>query len=162
MKEIIVALVAFLILALPLFAEGEEGKIEKRPMPNVQMTQPDEPVSKALPGIEQIPVEDRENVVFWVRLQSLKAGIDNPEIWLKHNGGDLKAIAAKIPEDWEPNPEELKKAEEALKSTSKDGKVRLEKQEVSAETPAETPAEAVDDGEIPEAVEEDAEVQPGE
>lgn len=161
MKEIVVAIIALLVLSLPLFGDGHGTEPEERKMPSMQVVQPEVEETQTLPGIEKVPEDQRERVEFWVRLNALKAGMKNPAEWLKETGGDLGAIIAKIPEDWEPNPEELKKAEENLKPKKTEGKIPLVAPGISTEPAAETPAEAVDDAEIPEPIEDEIELQPG-
>lgn len=161
MKEIVVSIIALLVLSLPLFADGHGTEPEERKMPSMQVVQPEVEENQTLPGIEKVPEDQRERVEFWVRLNALKAGMKNPAEWLRKSGGSLGDIIAKIPEDWEPNPEELKKAEENLKPKKTDGKIPLMAPERSAEPVAETPAEAVDDPEIPEPIEDEIEIQLG-
>ncbi len=161
MKEIFFAIIALLVLTLPLFADGHGTEPEERKMPSMQVVQPEAEENETLPGIEKVPEDQRERVEFWVRLNALKAGMKNPAEWLKEIGGDLGAVIEKIPEDWEPNPEELKKAEDRLKPRKTEDKIPIVAPGKTAQPAAETPAEAVDDPEIPEPIEDDAEVQPG-
>jgi len=162
MKEIFFAIIALLVLTLPLFADGEGEKPLERKMPSLQVVEPEVEETQTLPGIEKVPEDQRERVELWVRLNALKAGMDNPAVWLREAGGDLGAIIEKIPEDWEPNPEELKSAEEKLKPKETDGKIPLVAPGKTTQPAAETPAEAVDEPGILEPVEDDAEVPPGE
>jgi hypothetical protein len=158
MKEFLFGILALLLLSLPLIGD-ERGKEPNKPI-GFRVVETKSEVREALPGINKVPEADRERVMFWIRLQSLNAGIGNEEIWLKQNNGDVVEIWKAIPEDWEPNREELMKAEEAFKlsTMSKDSKTKVEKVAPTEETPPpieDTPSEAMDDETPSEAVDEE-------